>query len=66
MTPEERVATNFSQCDEQQLKEQTKAELLVSLKSPGVDISAVRVNRLGEMQDIACKNSISVTTIIRK
>ena len=66
MTPQERVATKFSQCDELQLKNNTKAQLLGNIKSSGVDISVVKEKRVGDLQDIPCKILISVKNIIRK
>ena len=42
MTPQERVSTKFSQYDEMQLKDKTKAELLGNLKISGMDISVVK------------------------
>ena len=61
MTPQERVATKFSQYNEPQLKDKTKAYLLGNIKSYGVDISVVKEERVGGMQDISRKKMISVT-----
>ena len=66
MTPQERVAAKFIQYDEAQLKDKTKAELSVNIKSAGMDISVVKKNRLGKMQGISREKIISVTTRIRK
>ena len=66
MTPQDSVAKTFSQYDDLQLKDKTKAELLGNIKSAGVDISVVKGNRLYKIQDISHKNTISVTTIKNK
>ena len=65
MTPQERVATKFSQYDEPQLKDNTKAELLGNLKSSGVYISLLKGKSVDEMQEISHK-IISVTKRTRK
>ena len=56
MTPQELLATKFSQYDEPQLKDKTNAELLGNLKSARVDISVVKGKRAGELQDIYPKS----------
>ena len=56
MTPQDHVATYFSQYDEPQLKDKTKTELLGNLQSAGVDISVVKEKRVGELQYISRKN----------
>ena len=66
MTSQESVVTKFSQYDEPQLKDKTKAELLGDIKSDCVDISIVKGNRVGEMHYIFHKNPISVTNRIMK
>ena len=55
MDPQERIDTPFSHYDELQLKEKTKAELIGNIKSSGVDISVVKGERVGELQNIFCK-----------
>ena len=44
MTPQERVATKFSQYDEPQLKDKTKDEFIGNLKSSGVGIYVLKWN----------------------
>ena len=66
MTPQERVATKFSQYDELQLKDNTKSELLGNTKISGVGISLVKEDRVGELQDVAHKKSVFITNRIRK
>ena len=52
MTPQQHVATKFTQCNDPQLKDNTRAELLGNLKITGVDISTVKGRRLSEIKDI--------------
>ena len=66
MTPQERVDMKFSQYDKLQLKDNKNAALLGNNKTFNMDISAVKGNRLGELNDISRENSISVTNKIRK
>ena len=61
MKPQYRISMKFRQCDETQLKDNTKAELLGNLNSAGMHISVVRGNRVGYMQDIYHEKYISVT-----
>ena len=56
ITPQQLVVTKFSQCDDPQLKDKTKTELLGNLQSAGVDISVVKEKRVGELQYISRKN----------
>ena len=60
INPQERVATKFSQCDDTQLKDKTKSELPDNIKSYGKDIYVVKEKRVGQLQYISHKNSISV------
>ena len=55
MKPKERVDKKFSQFEEPQLKDNTKAKLLSNLKSAGVDIHVVKGNKVGDLQDISHK-----------
>ena len=63
MTPQQRVATNFSQYDDTYVKDKTKYELLSNLKSADVNISVEKVKGVGELQDIYHRNLIYVTNI---
>ena len=66
ITPQEHVDTKFGQYEEKQLKDTTKYELLVNLKTDGLDIYVVKGKRVCEMQYIPHKNSIFVTNRISK
>ena len=56
ITPQERLFKKSIQCDDPQLKDKAKAELLVSLKSSGGDIYVAKGKRVGYLQDIAHTN----------
>ena len=47
ITPQQLVVTKFSQCDDQQLKDKTKTELLGNPKFSGVDVSVVNGKTVG-------------------
>ena len=66
ITPQERVVTKFSQCYEPQLKDKTEAELIGDIKSAGIDISIVKGNRVGQLQDVSHEKTIYVTKRIMK
>ena len=66
MNQQQRVDTKTSHYDQPQLKDNKNDELFSNIKSAGVDVSVVKEKRVGDMQDILRKNSISVTKIIRK
>ena len=55
MTQQERISTKFSQNDNPQLKDKTKAELFDDLKSGGVGISVVKWEMVGDLKDISVK-----------
>ena len=61
MTPQEHLATKFSQYDDPQLKYKAEDELLGNLKSDGVDIYIMKWKRVGELQDSSLKNYNYVT-----
>ena len=47
ITPQDCTVKNFIQCDDTQLKDKTKAQLLGNIKSAGVDISVVKGKMVG-------------------
>ena len=53
MPPKEHIATKSIHYDEILSKDNTKAYLLGNIKSTGVDMSVVKVNRLIHLQYIA-------------
>ena len=66
MTLQERVAINSINYDEPSLKYKTKDYLLDYLKTAGLDMSIVKENISGELQDISCQNLTSTTNRIIK
>ena len=63
MNPQEFIDTKFSQYDDPQLKDKTKADSISNIKSAGVDISVVKGKKVGNLQDVSRKNSFYVTKI---
>ena len=66
MNPQDHVVKSFGHYDDMPLKDKTKAELPGNTKSDGMDMSVVKGNKIGEMQDIYRGNLISATKIISK
>ena len=66
MAPQKQTATMFIHYYDLQLKDKTYVDLLGNIKSSGVDISVVKGNMVGELQDIQHKHQISITNRIRK
>ena len=56
MTSQERLDKKFIQYDQMQLKDKEKAELINNIESSDVDIPVLKGNRVGDLQDIYCKN----------
>ena len=65
MTSQECIDTNFYLYYEPLLKYKTRIDLFGNLKSTNVYMAVAKGNRVDDMQDISCENSISVTKIIR-
>ena len=59
MTPQDHVATYFSQYDGPQLKDNKKSELIGNIKGSGVDIPVVKGETVSDMQDISRKKICS-------
>ena len=53
MTPQQRVSTKFSHYDELSLKDNTKSDLFGNLKSAGMNMSVVKGDMVGELQNIS-------------
>ena len=66
VNPQERVATKFINYDDLLLKYKTKSDLLDNLKIFLVDMSVLKGERVGELQDISHEILTSVTNIINK
>ena len=66
MTPQDYVSTKSGQCDDPSLKDKTKDKLLGNLKRDVKNISVVKGERVGELQDITREILISVTKILSK
>ena len=66
MTIHNIIAKTFGHYDDPPLKDKTKAERLGDFKCAGVNMSVVKGDRVGELQDIYREKLIPVTNIIRK